>query len=68
MSDTDECYDFTTWLTRSQVVHTLGVSSAWVSMLCAKGQISCMATPLGRLYSRPDVERLADERRRASPE
>ena len=61
-SQTNQLSDFSGYLTHSQVVHALGVSSAWVSTLARRGRLSYIPTPLGRLYATPEGERMARER------
>jgi excisionase family DNA binding protein len=49
-------------LSPSQVARLLGVSSQRVIQLANEGKLPCERTPLGRLFDRVDVERLARER------
>jgi hypothetical protein len=49
-------------LTGSQVATELGLTSRRVAQLAAAGRIKYTSTPLGRLYAREHVDRLARER------
>lgn len=51
-------------LTRSQVAKALDVSPERVRQLTTSGLLPCTVTPLGRLYQRRDVDRVAAVRRR----
>lgn len=50
-------------MTRGQVARRLNVSPERVRQLTAAGRLTCQHTPLGRLYDRQEVERLAAARR-----
>jgi excisionase family DNA binding protein len=52
-------------LTRAQAARLLDVSPERVRQLTVSGRLRCTRTPLGRLYRATEVQRLADERRRA---
>lgn len=49
-------------LTRAQIARRLGISSERVHQLWSQGKLACIATPLGRLSTRDDVEAFARER------
>lgn len=53
-------------LTTSEAARLLGLSSMHTIRLARSGQLEVIPTPLGRLYQRDDVERLATERRLAA--
>ena len=53
---------FSGFLTLKQVEHALDVSTSRVYQLVSDGRIRYVQTPLGRLYRRDDVERLAQWR------
>jgi excisionase family DNA binding protein len=50
----------------SQVARLLGISSTHAIRLADQGQLTAIQTPLGRLYRRQDVERLAEDRQLTS--
>jgi excisionase family DNA binding protein len=50
-------------LTTSQVARYLGLSRQHTIRLARDGRLPHIDTPLGRLFPRADVERLAEERR-----
>jgi excisionase family DNA binding protein len=50
-------------LATSEAARLLGVSETHAIRLARSGQLGVIETPLGRLYQRSDVERLAAERR-----
>jgi len=52
-------------LTRGQVARLLDVSPERVRQLTVTGRLRCRQTPLGRLYSRADVEAVAAARAEA---
>ena len=56
MTMTDE------WMTPSQAANRLGLSGIRVRQLLSEGRIKHIRTPLGRLVSPSDVERLRAER------
>jgi hypothetical protein len=49
-------------LTTGSVARRLGISPVWVSRLVAMGRLQAVSTPLGKLFSPADVERLAAQR------
>lgn len=49
----------------SEAARVLGMSPQNVKRLAAEGKLPAELTPLGRLFKRSDVERLAAERARA---
>lgn len=49
-------------LTVSQSARLLGLSAERVRQLASSGQLPSTITPLGRLFERVDVERLARQR------
>ena len=53
-------------LSISQASHILELSTERVRQLAASGELPSLETPLGRLFARTDVERLAERRRRAT--
>ncbi len=50
------------WLSPREARQLAGVSYGWLRLLGRQGRIATLATPLGRLYRRADVERLRAER------
>ena len=52
----------TEWLAPNQAGLRLGVSAERIRQLERAGRLPCLRTPLGRLFSREQVERLAAER------
>jgi hypothetical protein len=50
------------WVSAAQAARILGVTSARVRQLTLRGRLLYVQTPLGRIYSRHDVERLAQMR------
>jgi hypothetical protein len=50
-------------LSPSQAARELDVSAKRAVQLADAGKLRCIKTPLGRLFDRADVERLARERR-----
>lgn len=46
----------------SEAARLLGISRDRLLQLVAKGLINCQRTPLGRLFDREEVERLAERR------
>lgn len=50
------------YLRSGQAAHILGVSEKWVHTLRKAGKLRAISTPLGYLFSKEDVERLAKER------
>ena len=58
-------------LSSSQAARVAGCSVAWIHRLASDGRLSYEPTPLGRLFSRDDVEALRrerEERQRAAEE
>ncbi len=57
------------WLSPQEATQAAGVSYGWLRLLGERGRIATLATPLGRLYRRSDVERVRAERaaRAAAP-
>jgi hypothetical protein len=49
--------------TSRQAAAVLGVSQEWVRQLYLSGRLAGKVTPLGRLYSRKIIDRLAAERK-----
>ncbi len=50
------------WLGGAQAARLMGVTPQWVRALAKEGRLEAVETPLGFLYRRTDVERLAGER------
>jgi len=55
------------WLSPTQAANRLGISTQRVRQLADAGQLAHVRTPLGRVFTRASVERLAEERRRPGP-
>ena len=51
------------FITTSQAARTLGLSPERVRQFAVCGELASIETPLGRLFARVDVERLAEKRR-----
>jgi excisionase family DNA binding protein len=51
-------------LSTGQAAQRLGVSSERIRQLVHQGELAATVTPLGRLFSEADVDKLADVRRR----
>jgi predicted site-specific integrase-resolvase len=52
------------WLSPHQAGLKLGVTAERIRQLERAGRLSCLRTPLGRLFNSEDVDRLAAERER----
>ncbi len=50
------------WLSPQEATQVAGVSYGWLRLLGERGRIATLATPLGRLYRKTDVERVRAER------
>ncbi len=50
------------WLSGAQAARLLGVTPQWVRALAKESKLDAIESPLGFLYRRADVERLARER------
>ncbi len=50
------------WLSGAQAARLIGVTPQWVRTLARDKKVETVETPLGFLYRRADVERLAQER------
>jgi len=50
------------WLSGSQAARRIGVTPQWVRVLARENKLEAVESPLGFLYRRADVERLARER------
>ena len=57
--------DLSDYVCTSQTAAILGVSEARVRQLVKSEKLDCVRTPLGRLFSRADVEAYAATRRAA---
>jgi len=44
------------WLSPQEATQVAGVSYGWLRLLGERGSIATLATPLGRLYRKTDVE------------
>ncbi len=56
------------WLTRKEAAHLSKFSGEYIHRLAASGKIGTLKTPLGSLYSRDDVERIAANREKGQQE
>jgi hypothetical protein len=52
----------TDWLTPTSAAKAANVSYSWLKQLGERGQVETLQTPLGMLYKRTDMERIAEER------
>jgi len=50
------------WLAPHDAAKGAGVSYGWIRQLGKDGKVDTLPTPLGLLYNRGDVERIARER------
>lgn len=50
------------WLGGAQAARVLGVTPQWIRALAKEGKLEAVETPLGYIYRRADVERMAQER------
>jgi len=50
------------WLGRQQAAKLMDVTGEYIHSLAATGRITTLTTPLGKLYWRADVQRLAEQR------
>jgi hypothetical protein len=55
------------WLSGANAARLADVSLSWIRLLGDRGEVSTLDTDLGRLYYRPDVERIERRRRRRRP-
>jgi hypothetical protein len=53
----------TSGIPSSKAAPLLGATTTWVRQLARRGELTYLETPLGRLYDREDVLRLAEARR-----
>ena len=51
----------------TDVAEMLGVTDTRVRQMSAKGELPCLMTRRGRIYRRPDIERIAAERAKLPP-
>ena len=58
--------DLSHMLTKTEAARLLDVSDTHAGWLADKGYLTVIKTPLGRLFDRLSVERLARERRQAA--
>lgn len=54
-------------LSVGQAARSLGVSSQYVDRLARSGRLAYCATPLGRLFSEAEIERIRREREAKDP-